>query len=133
METPVGQPASLPKPPSARAHRISAAIILAGVAVCFLPAAALGMYLGLHQYRMVCSSETGGGSGCYEGELMFVSIISGAVFLGCGVFSWALTRVYRYNLEPWRMWWPFMVFCAATLIVVGAVAIGFAAGPRQYP
>lgn len=119
--------------PSARAHIMSAIAILLGVVVCFVPAALFGTYVGLHKYRMVCTPETGYGSGCYEGELLFASIGFGAFFIVYATLSLMLTGVYRRNLPRWRKWLPFTVFCVIVLMTVAVIAFSFGTGPRQYP
>jgi hypothetical protein len=88
------------EPPSRWAHLVSAVFILGSVVVCLPFTAWFGMYLGLHPYRMVCTPDTGYGSGCYESELLFASLFSGAVFAGCAVVSSTLTRLFRYDLPP---------------------------------
>ncbi|MBM7781934.1 hypothetical protein [Arthrobacter tumbae] len=104
-------------------------LILSGIVVCFLPAAFFGMYLGLHQHRMVCDV----GNGCYEGELGIAAVPISAVFVMCAVFSTILTRVYRYNLPSTRKWWPIAALCLGVLATVAVVTIGFFTGPPQYP
>jgi hypothetical protein len=120
-------------PPSRWAHAMSVVFILGGAVVCLPFAAWFGMYLGLHPYRMVCTPETGYGSGCYEGELLFALIIAAAVFSVCAVFGSILTKLFRYDLPPRRMWWPFLVFCGLVIGVAAIIAVIFVLGPRQYP
>ncbi|TDK24093.1 hypothetical protein E2F48_15050 [Arthrobacter crusticola] len=82
---------------------------------------------------MVCTSETGYGSGCYEGELMIVSVLFGAFFLMHATFSSIITEAYGYNLSTRRKWWPVTVSCVPVLMTVAVVAFNFAIGPGQYP
>ena len=67
---------------------------------------------------MVCTPETGYGSGCDEGELQITLLVFGILFLACSAFSAALTKAYRSDLPPWRQWLPFTLFCVFVLAAV---------------
>lgn len=118
--------------PSSRAHMGSAVAILGSAVVCLVPAALFGTYLGAYPSRMVCTPETGYGSGCDEGELTFAAILFGAVFLLFAIAASGLTKAYRYNLPKWRQWLPFTVFCAVVLLVIVVYGSSTAEAPDEY-
>ena len=126
---PAASPAEIP--PSTREHVGSIIAILAGAALCLLPAAMFGTALGTYPTRMVCTQATGYGSGCYEGDLMSTFFVFGFVFLFCTAFCFALTKAYRYNLPKGRRWLPFQVFCCIVLMTVAVFAFTMGTEPGQ--
>ena len=118
--------------PSSRGRIGSTIAILAGTVLCLLPAAFFGTALGTYPNRMVCTTETGYGSGCYEGELMLSGLAFGFVFLFCAAFCFALTMAYRDNLPKWRKWLPFEVFAGVVLMTVAALAFTVGTTSGQY-
>lgn len=118
--------------PSTRGHIGSTIGILAGAAVCLLPAAMFGTALGTYPNRMICTPATGYGSGCYEGDLMISLMVFGFLFLFCAAFAFALTKAYRYNLPKWRMWLPFEAFCIIVLMTVVVLSFTTGTAPGEY-
>ncbi|RJU02971.1 hypothetical protein D6T65_02375 [Arthrobacter frigidicola] len=96
-----------------------AAFALVGVLVCFLPAAALGWILGDYPDRMVCTPETGYGSGCYEGALLIVGLPAALICLAWIALSVLATVKGRPHLTGHQKWWPVAVLCT---LVAGTVA-----------
>ena len=65
------------------ASALTALFSIVGAVICLLPAGMAGASLGYFPSRMVCTSETGYGSGCDEGGLLF----SGSSSLPCSFHS----------------------------------------------
>ncbi|MDM7989084.1 hypothetical protein [Arthrobacter sp. zg-Y877] len=102
----------------------TAGLILAGVLLCALPALMFGMTLGHYPSRMVCTPETGYGSGCDEGGMEITLIVFAVVALSWAGFSLSLTKGFRQGGSWVRRWWPFLVFSlfTALFVVVGVVS-----------
>ncbi|MET4062143.1 hypothetical protein ABIB35_003723 [Arthrobacter sp. UYP6] len=110
----------------------AAALILAGVALCALPALWFGMNLGHYPTRMVCTPETGYGSGCdelgFEIALMLFALIS---LPWAGFSLYATLRFREGRTWVWR-WWPFVVFSLLTVLLVGACVVSALSDPYAY-
>ncbi|WP_342025043.1 hypothetical protein AAE021_07780 [Arthrobacter citreus] len=103
--------------------RGAAALILAGVALCALPALWFGINLGDYPTRMHCTPETGYGSGCYELELEIALVFFAVVVLPWAGFSLYLTLRARKGRTWLGRWWPFLGFSLLTVALVAAGAI----------
>jgi hypothetical protein len=103
--------------------RGAAALILAGVALCALPALLFGANLAEYPRRMHCTPETGYGSGCYELELEIALVFFAVVVLPWAGFSLYLTLRARKGRTWLGRWWPFLGFSLLTVALVAAGAI----------
>ena len=98
----------------------SAVLVLAGAMVCALPALWLGINLGYYPSRMVCTPETGYGSGCYEGGMEIAFVVFSFVWLPCAGVSLYATLRFRLVGTWIRRWWPFLAFSVLTVLFVAA-------------
>ncbi|GAB3542056.1 hypothetical protein GCM10027403_34310 [Arthrobacter tecti] len=108
------------------------ALSVAGTLLCALPAALVGMALGYYPSRMVCTPETGGGSGCYEGELLYAGIFFLALFTPFALGSYTLTKGHRRHTSQIVKWWPFGQLVGVTLTIVGIYTTSGLLNPNEY-
>lgn len=110
----------------------TAGFILVGVIVCALPALLLGTSLGYYPSRMVCTPETGYGSGCYEGDLEIALFLFALFFLPWAGISVSATVRFRQELNPVQKWWPVMALCTLTALIIGAATLSGLLKPDEY-
>ena len=116
---------------STKASIGTAAFILVGVIVCALPALFFGTNLGYYPSRMVCTPETGYGSGCDEGGMELSLFLFALVFLPWAGISVNATVRFRQG-PPLRKWWPLGVLCALMALTIGAAALSGLLNPDEY-
>ena len=110
----------------------AAGIILAGVIFCALPALWLGLTLGFYPTRMVCTPETGYGSGCDELGLAIPLMAFALVALPWAGFSLYLTIRLRQGRTWIQRWWPLSVFSVLTAGMVAAGVASALSDPYAY-
>lgn len=107
----------------------AAGLILAGVALCAVPALWFGINLGEYPTRMQCTPETGYGSGCYELGLEIALMFFAVVVLPWTAFSLYLTLRARQGRSWLGRWWPFLGFSLLTVLTVTVGAISALTDP----
>jgi hypothetical protein len=109
----------------------SIALSLLGALVCLPAAAFFGFALGHYPSRMECTPQTMG-SGCYEGELLYASVIFAVFFAPFFLASLNVALKHRRKTRPLTNWWPLTVLSAVTLTVVVLAAGSAIANPNEY-
>ncbi|WP_255865460.1 hypothetical protein [Arthrobacter jinronghuae] len=100
--------------------------------ICALPALLFGTNLGFYPTRMVCTPETGYGSGCDEGGMELSLIIFAFVALPWAGFSLYLTIRVRQGRTWLQRWWPFAAFSLLTALFVVAGMVSALSEPDAY-
>lgn len=113
-----------------RGSMFTAAFSIVATIICAAPAAMVGFALGDFPTRMVCTPETGYGSGCDEGFLLFAGIFFLALFVPAAFGSASLTLTYRHYANRGMRWWPFTLLVAVTLLIVAVFGISVLLDPH---
>ena len=108
------------------------ALSIVGTLLCALPAVFLGLSLGYYPSRMVCTPETGGGSGCYEGDLLYSGVFFLVLFIPIALGSYTLTKTHRRHTSRIAKWWPFVQLVVVTLTIVGSYMMSGLMNPDEY-
>ncbi len=80
---------------------------------------------------MECAPETMG-SGCYEGDLLYASIIFIVLFTPFFVASLKVALLHHKTSRPLANWWPLSVLSAVTLTVIALSILSATANPNEY-
>ena len=110
----------------------AAGVILAGVILCAFPALWFGLTLGFYPTRMVCTPETGYGSGCDEMGMEIALMVFAFVALPWAGFSLYLTIRVRQGRTWVQRWWPFSAFTLLTALTVAAGMVSALNDPDAY-
>ncbi len=102
-----------------------------GALICVPPAAFFGFALGYYPSRMECATEKLG-SGCYEGDLLFATLIFAIIFAPFFLGSLYFGLKYRRETRPLTNWWPLGVLCAVELTVVALCFSTAIANPHDF-
>lgn len=109
----------------------SIALSLIGAVICVPAAAFFGFALGHFPSRMECAPETTG-SGCYEGDLLYASIIFIVLFTPFFLVSLNIALRHRKTSRRLANWWPLSVLSAVTLTVIALSILSATANPNEY-
>jgi amino acid transporter len=97
-----------------------------------VPAAAfLGFALGYYPSRMECTPQTMG-SGCYEGDLLYASVIFTVLFAPFFVAALNVALRHRKTSRQLANWWPLSVLSAVPITVIVLCLLSATANPNEY-
>ena len=113
------------------AQKWSIALSLIGAVICVPAAAFFGFALGYYPSRMECTPETMG-SGCYEGDLLYASVIFIVLFAPFFVASLNVALRHRKTSRRLANWWPLSILSAVPLTVIVLSVLSATANPNEY-
>lgn len=109
----------------------SVALSLIGAVICLPAAAFFGFALGHYPSRMECTPQTMG-SGCYEGDLLYASVIFAVFFAPFFLTFLKVAVKHREETRPLLNWWPLSVLSAVPLTVIVLSVVSAVANPNEY-
>lgn len=113
------------------AQRWSIALSLIGAVICVPAAAFVGFALGYYPSRMECRPQTMG-SGCYEGDLLYASVVFAVLFAPFFLASLNVALRHRTRSRRLANWWPLSVLSAVPLTVIVLTVLSATANPNEY-